>query len=150
MEFYFLSTTYSYDWWSYNTEYNADAACSHIAYEFDLDNKAASRSSSIASSLCNKLKSIYGGTISNVESEYTYASVKKIECGNLNFIVLGSYSELWLYVYFDKDTYKEALHDITADDEPETEITEPTDWETTDSTAAATEWNYMVSVGGDI
>lgn len=150
VEFYFLSTTYSYDWWSYNTEYNADAACSHIAYEFDLDNKAASRSSSIASSLCNKLKSIYGGTVSNVESEYTYASVKKIECGNLNFIVLGSYSELWLYVYFDKDTYKEALHDITADDEPETEVTEPTDWETTDSTAAATEWDYMDSVGGDI
>ena len=35
--------------------------------------------------------------------------------------MLGSYSELWLYVYFDKDTYKEALQEFSQDDE-ETEI----------------------------
>lgn len=127
VEFNFLSDTYSYSYSfnlfsdnhvSYDKVYNPAASCSYIAYEFDLDNKAESRSSSIGNALCNKLKSIYGGIVSNVESEYSYSFVKKIECGNLNFIVLGSYGELRLFVYFDKDTYNEALN-TSADDELE-------------------------------
>lgn len=111
VEFNFLSDTYtySYDWWSYERDYNYSAVCSYVAYSFDLDNKAESRSGSIAAALCDKLKSIYGGTVSNFETEYTYGTNKTVECNNVNFIVMGSYSKLYLMVFFDKDSYDKAL-----------------------------------------
>lgn len=148
VEFNFLSDTYtySYDWWSYEKDYNYSAVCSYVAYSFDLDNKAESRSGSIAAALCNKLKSIYGGTVSNFETEYTYGTNKTVECNNVNFIVMGSYSKLYLMVFFDKDSYDKALRELTKDEEiVETEVTEASDdWDSNDSCVrvaeAADEW----------
>lgn len=120
VEFSFLNITYSFsnDWWSYDRMYNPAAVCSYIMYEFDLDHKAAYRSSSIGNSLCNKLKSVYGGSVSNLKSdEYMGTTVKKVEGGKTNFIVGASYSKLWLYVFFDQDTYNEALQKFSPDDE---------------------------------
>lgn len=132
VEFKFLSDTYSYSsgWWSYEKIYNYSARCSFATYSFDLENKAENRAGSIATSLCNKLKSIYGGTVSDFESQYSYGTNKKVECKNVNFIVMGSYSKLLLYVYFDPATYHEALSDLTADDEPNavTEYDDGDDW----------------------
>lgn len=148
VEFNFLSDTYtySYDWWSYEKDYNYSAVCSYVAYSFDLDNKAESRSGSIAAALCNKLKSIYDGTVSNFETEYTYGTNKTVECNNVNFIVMGSYSKLYLMVFFDKDSYDKALRELTKEEEiVETEVTEASDdWDSNDSCVrvaeAADEW----------
>ena len=148
VEFNFLSDTYNYsgDWWSYEKTYNYSAYCSYATYSFDLDNKAAKRSGSIAVALCNKLKSIYGGTVSNFESEYSYGTNKKVECKNVNFIVMGSYGKLHMLVFFDEDSYQEMLNELTKDEEEM--ITEETtyeyeeDYDHTDSVAVTDSMSY--------
>ena len=125
VEFDFLSDTYSYsgDWWSYEKTYNYSAICSYATYSFDLDNNAANRPGSIVAALCKKLKSIYGGTVSDFESKYSYGTTKKVECKNVNFIVMGNYSKLNLLVFFDEDSYQDAIQDLTEDD-AETDISD--------------------------
>ena len=138
VEFKFLSNTYtySYGWWSYEKEYNYSDVCSSITYTFDLDNKAAYRSGSIAAALCNKLKNTYGGTVSNFESEYSYGPNKKVEGGKVNCIVTGTYSTLSLTIFFDKDSYSEVLRNLTQTDEiVETEASD--EWDYNDSTIIA-------------
>ena len=130
VSFSFSSDTYnySYDWWSYDKTYHYSAPCTYVTYKFDLDHKAAYRAKSIGTALCDKLRSIYGGKVSAVESKYAYAFVKKIECGSINFIVSGSYSSLMMTVFFDQDTYQDTIRELTKDDEEVVAETDPSDY----------------------
>lgn len=117
--FTFLSPTYeySYDYYSYEKEYNYSAECGYVIYEFDLDNKASDRYKSICSALSNKLKGIYGGTLSNINEEKSYKFLKKLECGNVNFIIIGEHGDILLAVFFDEDEFDKAVSNLTEEEE---------------------------------
>ena len=120
--FSFLSPPYeySYDHYSYDRNYDYTATCGYMSYEFSFDNKAEDRYKSICSALSSKLKSIYGGKLSNINEEKEYMFLKKLECGgNLNFIIVGQYGECMLAVFFDEDAFEEAVETLTEKEEDE-------------------------------
>ena len=120
VSFLFTSATYSYGDY-YDKTYDFTVPCSIIVYEFSLKNKAADRSKSVWSALGNKLKSIYGGTLSDIKQSESSSYMKKLECGNINFIIGEENGECFLSVFLDENTYRQTIRTFEARAEHEEE-----------------------------
>ena len=114
------SREFDWDYYEYYNTYYWDRECTSVKYDFSLQDQASNRSKTICVALANKLRSIYGGTLSDVkedneeDDDYYYhdnSYFKKLECGRVNFVIEEQGSGIILRVYFDENEYQSYIDD---------------------------------------